>query len=265
VTFLNKYRKLLDIQTQNHPVWKHNPKLAGRAVAVSLGVPVPFLFGVAPVPAAVWDHVRRGHVKHEVVVIKPNEGSTSRAVLPLTRKLYGLKQDLQQDEDEWTMWLEEQAMAKNQRVMGPWLVEEGILHPDGDRHADDLRVYCFAGRPMFVQRDANDPARPTDRKSITWAFWDSAGNRLGSDRIAMVSRAEAPANAPAPRDIARICAWAEEIAACVDTCFLRVDFLEGSDRVVFGELTPHPGPLTNQRVHIDPEFDALLGSLLPDL
>jgi hypothetical protein len=46
---------------------------------------------------------------------------------------------------------------------------------------------------------------------------------------------------------------------------VRVDFLEGRDRIVFGELTPHPGPLTNERVHIDPDFDKLLGDLIPAL
>ena len=263
MSFLTAYRKLLVGQTDNHPVWRYNPKLGGRMLADDLAVPMPRLFGYTEKPSGVWPYVHAAHAIHELAVIKPNHGSTSRAVLPLTRDLRGLKQDAVADEKGWTLWLEEQARATNQRIAGPWLVEEGMMHPDGTRHADDLRVYVFGGRAQFVQRDANDPQHPTNRRAITWAFWDPYGNRIAAKKLAMVSRQEAPQDAPRPKDLARILYWAERIASKVETSFLRVDFLEGRERVVFGELTPHPGPLTNQKVHISPDFDEELGRHLP--
>jgi hypothetical protein len=224
------------------PVWDHNAKDAGYALARSLGLRVPAQIA-APAPL---DALREPAA--ERVVVKPVEGAAARGVMPLVRA----------DDGNWHLlfelgrtfsWAEIRGLLDDAVAEGgvgaEFLVEELIEGPTPLALPYDCKVYCIGGRAeLIMQRD------PRNRR---WAKHASM-RFLGRDFVDLGlvrHRQRHDPSVPLPAHPAELLDSAERIAGALPTPFVRVDLYEAPDGVVFSEITPQPGGYQLLRDDVD--------------
>jgi hypothetical protein len=249
------------VQNRTHPIWQHNPKTAGRALAQSLGIPVPTLYGSSSRTEALPEIMATAPGPF---VIKPNNGSTARGVIPLTWHEEGYRclwTDKVQSGGAWTR----EMVAQVQRDTGghsdtaraPWLVEQAIM--DGDRLSDDIRVYVVGGTVAWVHRSRRDKG-----KARWYANWDRVGSILPQAQVDYTAKMRREYfEHDRPVWFPYIVEDAEAVAATVCAPFVRVDFYTDAAEHYFGELTPCPGPLTKDLIRLSPYVDKLCVDLWP--
>lgn len=224
-----------------HPIWAHDHKPQGRDLAGRAGVAVPQLLEgpVAPEEFAL-DHDRP-------FVVKPVQGSTSRGVKPLLLRspdrFYDVFADRELDRPEVRAAL--RAAVDAGRITETFIAEELVPSARPDRYLpDDWKCYVIGGRVELVMQ--KDSADGTDWRAYRYRWWDRDGADLGPVRAGRHD----PHLPPAPDHPALVDA-AERVAALVPGPFVRVDLFATAERVIFGEITPHPGADQRFRRDID--------------
>jgi len=210
--------------------WRLSDKRVGPRYASKLGVRSPAL-------------LQNGVPLNEIdlqnsIVIKPASGSASTGVYIVNcdgeiicikeANLLSSKEELK----EHARGLMKEGLVRHDH----WLVEELVIGADGQSAAADIKCYTFYGRTELVLYIQRYP-----RLQSTW--FDREGNQLDSTGVAL-----------APR-IAEAVSLADRIGGSIPAPFIRIDFLEGKDDIVFGEFTPRPGTYCDR----DAETDYRLG------
>jgi len=248
-------------QQRHHRVWDHNPKLAGRDLAKSLGIPVPALHGLANGPEGV---ARIMSGVSGAFVLKPNQGSTTRGVQPLRRDGDGFRSLWTGEVDTaegWAARMHEHCTrdksGHSDSARRPWLVEQCITGPDGSA-ADDIRVYAIRGTVAWVHR-----SRRQGRLARYYANWTRDGEALPMGQVDYSTKLPGrdPADLPRPVWFRDNIDAAERVARDTGADFLRVDFYEDAESHYFGELTPCPGPLNRQLIRFGKELDAAMAEM----
>lgn len=220
----------------DHPAWRYDRKLAGRALAESLGIRVPVLLS-GPGFLATLEPPDPGLP----AVLKPDAGSTGRGVLLLAPTAGG-----------WRLpggtvlaWpavldLARQAMAGNERrrvhdqIHGPWFVEASAT-PDASPPIS-YRLHTMRYGVELVTAGHNPGVVGGDKRVNAW---DPA------DRWRQVhpwARTKATVDTSLPRPVhgeAMIDA-ARRYLAAVGSTYMRVDFYEDAAGLLFAEQTPVP-------------------------
>lgn len=202
------------------PEWQVNDKLKGRRFVEGLGLPVPKVHGIFPMaelPAG------------DDIVIKPRDGCGSRGVYILAggelfdvrrkealasrRELaQRMRRDLEAGKVKRDLWIVEEFIAGEGEVLNP---------------PADLKFYCFYGEVRLV-------LEVTRRPVSQYCWWSGDGRRVETGKYDD-KLFDGQGFGQSELDMAK------RLSLEIPAPFLRIDFLKGRDRVVFGEFTPRPG------------------------
>lgn len=229
---------------RDHPVWDHNSKMAGRALAERLGVRVPELIDGPASVEVLTPPTDRGFV------LKPVTGSTARGVFCLVPADGRYRELLSGRRMSWGRVKIEAYAAKRasfdfaaDRVRHPWILEALI---GGDRLVDDWKAYCIGGEPVLWRQ-----IRRSRTVAVKW--WTEDFTDAGE----ITEHWTYDATLEPPSDPASMVVSARAIAREVAGPFVRVDLYDDGG-AVFGEITPHPAG--GKRSHrFAPEVDEALG------
>jgi hypothetical protein len=130
------------------------------------------------------------------------------------------------------------------RLLVEPLIGDGVTLPV------DFKILVFHGVAQQVNVTVG---RGTE--GLRTDFFDLAWNWLPVSRVSYPKRG--PLNIPPPRQLAAILTAAEQLAAPFG--FARVDFYDGDEQPLFGEMTFYPN--AGYEPYDPPEFDRLLGDL----
>ncbi|MEX0802091.1 MAG: ATP-grasp fold amidoligase family protein [Candidatus Binatia bacterium] len=154
--------------------------------------------------------------------------------------------------EQTSLWLKEDYSRIYQEWQYRWikpkvLIEELLVDPAADELLD-FKIFCFSGKPEMIQVDVD---RFTNH---TRAFFDRHFNRLPFTLVYPSPTAEIPKpnNLELMLHLATVLAGAES--------FVRVDFYNIQERVVFGEMTLHPEGGFGR--FYPPEYDNIVGDLM---
>jgi hypothetical protein len=139
------------------------------------------------------------------------------------------------------------------KVSSALIIEELLRSPYDDGHAavPDIKLYCFYGTVGLIMT-----LRRTTRAALTCRFFALDGADLGAARL---DRDHDP-TLPEPIHLKHLVAAGETLSAALPEPFVRLDFYEQLDGIVFGEVSPVPGGKQMFRSDIDER----LGSLWED-
>lgn len=207
--------------------WKLNSKLRAVQFAQALDIPTPEHFGT-------FAAEELSETTHRV--LKPVAGAGSKGVF-LMGETEGL--DVFRAETFGASELPERmaSIAAKQ-----WIVQELVSSsPDEPRPATDLKFYCFYGEVALVLEVERYPER-------RYCWWNGNGEQVTTGKYAQHTH----------RGLGfddKSLAMAKALSLAIPAPFVRVDFLRGHDRTVFGEITPRPGGFHE----FDAETDFRLG------
>jgi glutathione synthase/RimK-type ligase-like ATP-grasp enzyme len=217
-----------------HPMWAVNSKAQGYRLAASLGIEHPR-------PITTFDDLSAVDPSSlgERFLIKPQQGSTNRGVFGLVAADGGGYRDLlsgrtfswERVEREYRSYVADGAIS----AVG--MVEELLASSDGSGSIpDDWKVYVFGGRAVVtMQRRMNATA---DRSKWRFRIWTREWHDLGA--VKFVDRLDE--TLPPPVHAAEMIDAADRMGDALDLAFVRLDFYDTDRGVVFGEVSPHPGP-----------------------
>ena len=241
----------------DHPIWEDNGKASGRELGELCGLHVPEVYQG---PCS----LRKMHEPAHDAVIKPVQGCSGRGIRPLRHEGGGQYTNLFTGTTLTWDAAVSSAMAdkhtpRNRRLLEqghpdamrpPWLLEELILDEAGEL-ACDWKAFVFGGRVEAVFQMVRIPGEGRSSLVKWWSRdWEDVGD------IAPVKKWQYTPTLARPHDPGRLVDAFEAVAGLVDSPFIRVDLYEQRDRVVFGEVTPHP---TGGTVRFVPEWDRRLG------
>ena len=247
----SKRRKLL-LNTYGHRqrIWSYNDKRAGYEFAESAGVSVPeTIIESAEMTDVDWSELP------DRFVVKPRNGAANRGVYLLERTSDGGYRDLMRSDTSGS----DEIIARYADLVDRGLISanctvEELLAPrpelrDRIDAPDDFKVYCFYDRAaVIMQRRMHGRPDPKDWK---FKFWTRAWDDLGAVKYA--ERCDPDLERPGGAD--ELVVAAEQIGRKLAVPFARLDLFDTDRGIVFGEVTPHPGP---PEVWV-PEVDELLG------
>ena len=242
----SKRRKLLlDAEGHRQRVWAFNDKLAGLRLAAELGVATPNTIADVPLLADLdWEMLP------DRFVLKPLQGAASRATFLLCRSGDSFR-DLMDGKckSQADIVGAAQDLVDRGLVSARFCVEE-LLAPRAellDRIAqpDDFKVFCFWDRPVVVMQRRLG-GRP-DPSAWRFKFWNSAWEDLGP--VKYPDRCDPTLDVPAGGD--EIIEAAARIGRHLAIPFVRLDLYDTDRGVVFGEVTPHPGPPERWESNVD--------------
>jgi len=249
--FSEFYARLKAERPRTHPIWEHNSKLSGRALAERLGVRVPLLLQTAGDPRDLKEP------SWPSVVVKPNDGCSARGVLVLVSDGHGGWLDLFTGRaDTWDWWMVHLLGLGTGRygegVAGPWLVEERIPGQLSPRCLPyDWKAYVIGGRVEFVAQFSRRAGlgRRGGKDVCQWTRdWRMVTEGARTDYGVVPL--------PAPSFPNGLITAFEAIAQELPAVFVRVDCYEDAVGPVFGEITPAPGGPQSFK----PEWDERLGA-----
>ena len=246
----SKRRKLLlDVEGHRQRVWAFNDKLAGLRLATELDVATPRTIADVPVLDDLdWETLP------DRFVLKPLHGAASRGTFLLCRNGDGFD-DLMDGKFKSKDDVVGAAQDLTDRglISARFCVEE-LLAPRADlrdriAQPDDFKVFCFWDRPVVVmQRRLGGQLNPS---AWRFKFWTSAWEDLGP--VKYPDRCDPTLEAPTGGE--ELMEAAARIGRQLAIPFVRLDFYDTDRGVVFGEVTPHPGPPERW----DPRVDEILG------
>jgi hypothetical protein len=133
----------------------------------------------------------------------------------------------------------------------PRILGERMLQTADGQVPPDIKLFCFDGVPRLVQMDHTRFQRHT--RALYRLPWEPIPVAYAYPRTAMADAL------PAPPNLETLIRYARTLAA--DLPFVRVDWYDLGDRVVFGEMTWYPEA---GRGRFDPpEYDLEFGEWLP--
>lgn len=242
-----RLRYLIKVSGARDPVWTVNDKISGYTFARSWGCDVPATIVECPDFSEIaWDDLP------EAFVVKTVQGTASQGVVPLERRgdmvvdLLNVRRGPIRVADVVARLEAKHAAGNCSRDV---VIEELLRSPfDQSRLAPDLKVYCFYGEVgMIMIRDGGGSRHP---KHFTVRYLDVDGTDLGDAKPGLTIDPDLPA----PLHLDDVVAAGTRLSAAVPTPFVRIDFYERPDRVVFGEVTPSPGGNQNLRADLDLRF-----------
>ena len=223
----------------DHPIWEDNDKIKGRQLGEISELHVPQIY-YGPGKLRSFPNPERD------CVIKPVNGCSARGIFPLLwlgedkyRNLFtgrkttwavAVTEALEAKHSERNKALIEQGHPDAMRP--PWIIEE-LIHDDGVLPCD-WKAFCFGGRVEAVFQMARKPNRNT--KPVRW--WSRDWRDIGS--IMPIKTYRRDSTLRPPNDPQGMIDAFERVAQVIDSPFIRVDLYEQGDRIVFGEVTPHP-------------------------
>jgi len=247
------YRRALQFgkaQNLRQPIWALNPKLRAYEFARSHGVDLPASYGrYAHVSELPWDELP------PAFVLKTDGGSTAEGVLPLVRRegkyldLLNTKRGLRRP-DEIVGYLD--GLTARKKVSAELIVEELLFSPhrdDDETLAPDVKLYCFYGEVGMILCRLTNGTR--DHHHFSYRYFDEKGNDLGD---ALVGHGNVDADVPAPLHLAELIDASSRMSVALKVPFVRLDFYERKDSIVFGEITPSPGGEQQPRADLDDRF-----------
>lgn len=189
-------------------------------------------------------------------VVKAIKGTNGVGVFALVR-----------DGDKYIDVLRRQALSRSpqalvdlmsgrieRRQMSPELVIEELIpsaYGDGRPVALDCKVYCFYGVVgMIMMRDATSMRGAT---GVHARYLDQDGSSLGD----VMSHVTIDESLPGPLHLDELVSAASRMSAAVPVPFVRLDFYERTDGIVFGEVTPAPGGSQYPRADVDHKLGVL--------
>lgn len=220
-------------------------KDAGYAFAACHGIASPVILGRHPDAGSLdWSALP------DEFVLKTVSGSGAQGVVPLVRHDVGTYRDLLGCDGvvtpaDVTALLAEKVQSRG--VSEELLVEE-MLHspyPDWPGLPLDVKVYCFYGEVGMLMVRASGGSRRNDQIKVR--YFDPSGTDLG----AVMSHRDIDPALPAPIHLSSLVDAGQRMSAALRTPFVRLDFYEQPDRIVFGEVTPIPGGKQLARTDID--------------
>ena len=133
--------------------------------------------------------------------------------------------------------------------MKPRLIAEPFLK-DSSGQLMDYKIFCFNGKAHFLQAN-----KGRDTLNHAQNFYDLDWNILpfGKDL-----KPRPDIHIPAPYNLKEMARIAEDLAG--DFPFVRVDFYEVNNKIIFGEMTFYPK--SGLPDFTPPEYDQILGDLL---
>ena len=218
-------------------------------LAMSHGIAIPEQFGRWADPRDIpWDELP------DLVVIKSMRGAASRGVLPL-RRCDGGWQIITHDDTVHTgdqLAARLVARVEEGRIMGPFGAEE-FLDEDGSgtRPPMDVKVYAFYGEAVLatLRRSSHHGDRSASRYRVI--------DREGRDLAGTFAGRPVDKGLEVPAVLGEAFDVAERLTVATRATFSRVDLYCLGHRIVFGEITPRPGP--DQRHPFPHKLDARLG------
>jgi len=235
----------------DHPAWAYDRKLAGRALAASLGLRVPELLS----GPGDLDTLRP---PTRPAALKPDAGSGGHGVLLLRpdqegwRLPDGVVLDWVGVLDRARQAQQRRAAARlHDRIAGPWMVEESAT-ADGSPPVS-YRVWTFRGGVELVTAGCNPNVAGGDKRVHAWDprdGWAPVRPWLPNAKVVDPSL-------PPPRHGGEMVDAAGKVLAAVGVPFLRVDFYDGPFGPLFGEITPVP---TWARTRHTPYWDQRMGA-----
>ena len=215
---------------------RHNVIGGGKFYVYDLvkshGIEVPGQFGRWDDPADIpWDELP------DAVVIKSAFGTSSRGVRPLLRVEGGWRIATHD-----TVLNSEQIVAdlvelRTRGLVRPPFGAEEFLDDGAGLPPVDVRVHAFYGEvPMIELRRAHLHG---DFSASRFRIIDVEGRDLLDDSFTVVPIDQ---GIPTPKLLDEIVDIASRLSAVLRVPYSRLDMYEVSGRIVFGEVTPRPGP-----------------------
>lgn len=133
--------------------------------------------------------------------------------------------------------------------MKPRIIAEPYLK-DSSGQLMDYKLFCFNGKVHFIQANKG---RGTDNHAQN--FYDLGWNILPFGKN---FKPRPDIDIPAPVNLKEMAAIAADLVG--DIPFVRVDFYEVNDKIIFGEMTFYPK--SGLPDFTPPEYDGILGDLL---
>lgn len=252
-------------------IWRYSSKTGGRGLARELGLELPELYSMATLeswPAEPEDW--------PAVVVKPTSASNSRGVLPLVRKDDGTWRSMFGDGgskpwEGWRRWSELERARHYDLGVEPYtdsFLFEELIQRRADNGAwllpHDWKLYAIGGRVAWANQIDKTSSRNA-RSYRTRHWWRTAAGLVpASEKIILQERRAAALPKPRMDLEARLLELGDRVAsflrADTGSPFVRIDaYVEAHrDRVIFGEVTPHP---SGGREVYDEEADRVLGQL----
>ena len=235
------------------PVMEVNDKDAGYAFARSHGIAAPRQLATFERPGLIdWSELP------DNFVIKTLRGTSSRGVLVLERVAGGYIDHMAGDHAVMSQadvigYLD--ARVLTDQVSPELVIEEALPSPygDGRKIVPDAKLYCFYGTVGMVMIAARSSRRAAD---LSFRYFDAAGTDLGDVRTGP----RHDPSLPEPMHVAALVAAGALLSAALPEPFVRLDFYEQPDGIVFGETTLGPGGKQLMRSDVD----QLLGAMWED-
>lgn len=237
-----------------HPIYSVYPKQAAAQFARSHGLAVPEMLGEFDNFTNIqWQDLP------DAFVIKPDYGSHSRGVLPLVRRgdkyldlldvAHGPKSAA-----EVISYLED--LVSRNKVSRRGRIEELVFSPhhDVDTVAPDVKLYCFYGEVGIIFVRTCNGSREDD--NWTFRYFDASGNDLGAVPL---DRRSDP-TIPPPLHLDELVAAGSKLSLALKVPYVRLDFFEHKEGIVFGEMEPSPGGWQ----HLKRGLDRRLGQMWLD-
>lgn len=235
------------------PVMEVNDKDAGYAFARSHGIAAPRQLATFERPGLIdWSELP------DNFVIKTLRGTSSRGVLVLERVTGGYIDHMAGDHAVMSQadvigYLD--ARVLTDQVSPELVIEEALPSPygDGRKIVPDAKLYCFYGTVGMVMMAARSSRRAAD---VSFRYFDAAGTDLGDARTGP----RHDPSIPGPMHMAALVDAGALLSAALPEPFVRLDFYEQPDGIVFGETTLGPGGKQLMRSDVD----QLLGAMWED-
>ena len=185
----------------------------------------------------------------ENVVIKPAHGAGSRGVYLLFNSANILNVKTSSHLHSWTELTEsmKQDLASHAVEKDKWIIEELLVEDEENAvPARDYKFYCFYGKVGLILEVQRFP-------EVTYCWWTADGKRISTGKYEHDLYKGEPVT---QADIELV----SKISSEIPTPFIRIDFLNTKDGLVFGEFTPKPGNYDE----IDAKTDEWLGEYFLD-
>lgn len=216
-------------------IWSHNEKLAAVSLANELGLRVPATL----VDPTCLDRLELPDAAG--CVVKPLNGFGARGVAPLVSSGDGRWHslfDLDAGPRTWSAWRRELAtrFVASGKLTDEFFVEELVPGPAPHRPPIDWKALCIGGRVALIQ----ERQPPNQRGGVgRYRVWTRDFDALGA--VPHHPGRHDP-SLPPPHHPAELIQTAERVACALPGLFVRVDLYDPPPGVVFGEITPQPGP-----------------------
>ncbi|WP_096190303.1 ATP-grasp fold amidoligase family protein [Evansella halocellulosilytica] len=178
------------------------------------------------------------------IVIKPASGAGARGVYLILGldKMIDVKRGQTLHSWEELDFFVKEDLSTGWVNKDEWIIEELVIEDNESKiPARDLKFYCFYGRVALVLEIIRYP-------NVKYCWWTSTGERIKTGKY----DGKLFDGNGVPHDQIKL---VETISKEIPSPFIRIDFLNGSNGMVFGEFTPKPGNYDQ----FNSKIDKLLG------